>query len=173
VFHNLVNVVSPFIQKISISIHRGQFLESLRIMFGTLCIFHAWRMKIACPHGPCTIVLNIVLKRMGSISRSRNSKQTIQSTITTSIILSFAAKNMKKCMLNNPFFEIQLYKHVSQFAQVHNFIMSRKNACDLNLKIQATKSGRSITFCHGNNVVVISSHLGFAIIVPNNSRCLK
>ncbi len=104
VFHNLVNVVLPFIQKTYISIHRGQFLESIRITFGTPCIFHAWKMKIACPYGSCTIVLNIVLKRMGSISRFGNSTQTMRSTTTTKMIFSFAAKNMKKCMWGNHHF---------------------------------------------------------------------
>jgi hypothetical protein len=122
VFHNLVNVVSFFIQRISINIHKGQFLESLWIMFGSPCIFHAWRMKIVCPHGPCTIVFNIVLKRMGSTSRSRNSSQIIRSTTTTSKKILLLQKIWKNACGAIFVFETQLHKHVPQFAQVHNFL---------------------------------------------------
>jgi hypothetical protein len=41
---------------------------------------------------------------MGSSSGFGNSTQTIRSTTTTKMILSFAAKNMKKCMWGNPYF---------------------------------------------------------------------
>jgi hypothetical protein len=70
-------------------------------------------------------------------------------------MVSYVAKNMRKCIWGNPHFYNSIVK---TFARIHpnawSFLMLQRSVCGFSLKIQATKLTQSTIFCPSNHAIV-------------------
>jgi hypothetical protein len=105
-FITLANVVYSFIQRITINIHCSFFLEWFRIALKPNLPFVVYGLfGLHVTHGPWIIVHRIIMNSIDLFMNFEIFAHTVLSTSTTLfIVLSFASKNIRKCIWSKSHF---------------------------------------------------------------------